>query len=91
MVIEPSLSFERKRQKSRSNVQSKYPKLVPGKEFGIYKRLMARSGMTDVGNRLFLGRCSIHKKYYLDRKHTNGDIRCPLCDSKWLRKRGFNG
>ena len=88
-MIKILLSFERKKKKPEIVAQDTYPKLVSGKEFGISKRLLARSGMTPVGNQLFLGHCKIHKKYYLDRKHTNNVIRCPICDRQWLREQGF--
>ena len=38
---------------------------------------------------LFLGYCTIHKQYYTDHKHTNGEIRCPNCDMIWMKERGF--
>ena len=89
MVIKILLSFERKQKKPDIVAHDTYPRLVSGKEFGISKRLMARSGMAHVGNQLFLGHCNIHKKYYLDRKHTKDVIRCPICDTQWLREQGF--
>jgi len=67
----------------------KYPRLVSGEEFGILQRLRARFGMTHVGTRLFLGYCGTHKKYFVDRKHTNDVIRCPICDTQWQREQGF--
>lgn len=66
-----------------------YPRLVNGKDFSIVQRIMAKQGMANVGNQLFLGYCNIHKKYYLDQKHTNDAIRCPVCDAKWLYERGI--
>lgn len=83
------LAFERNKQKQTVISKEKYPALVDGKDFSFSKRLIARSSMTPVGKQVFLGRCKVHKKYYLDRKHTNGEIRCPICESKWLRQQGF--
>lgn len=30
--------------------------------------------------------CKTHKIYYIDRQHTNEEIRCPDCDKKWLQE-----
>ena len=55
-----------------------------------FKKLVARlNNVATVGNGIFMGYCKTHKRYYLDRKHTNGNIRCPHCDAIWLRKMGF--
>ena len=37
-------------------------------------------------NGLFLGYCNQHKQYYIDHEHTNGLIRCPICEEEWLKK-----
>ena len=66
--------------------QIKFPILIDGKQFGILKRLKGRIDRANIGNNLFLGYCKIHKSYYLDHNHTNGEIRCPICDEEWLRK-----
>ena len=66
-----------------------YPQLVDRNEFGFFQKLTARMDMTNLGNSVFLGYCKIHKQYYVDHKHTNGEIRCPICDEKWLHEQGF--
>ena len=53
------------------------------------ERLLARCDPVMLGNNLFLGYCRTHKEYYADHKHTNGEIRCPMCDEKWLIEHGF--
>lgn len=58
--------------------------ILKEKNIGLCSRLKAHIGIpTQKGNK-FLGYCSIHKSYFLDVKHTNGEIRCPLCDKIWL-------
>ena len=61
-----------------------FPVIVNSGKFGILKRIRARINRANVGINLFLGYCKIHKNYYLDHKHTNEEIRCPICDEKWL-------
>lgn len=64
---------------------SEYPMPVKSEAFGISVRIRARCfGMAHVDGQVFLGFCTTHKKYYLDIIHTNEDIRCPICDKKWL-------
>ena len=54
-------------------------------------KLEARiNNVSALGDGLFLGYCTIHKQYYKDYKHTNGEIRCPPCDAIWLKAGGFN-
>lgn len=65
---------------------ARFPRLVNRVQFGILKRLMARIDRAHVGNNVFLGYCKIHACYYLDYNHTNGEIRCPICDKKWSIK-----
>ena len=69
--------------------QVRFPRLVNCGQFGILKRLKARIDKVNVGNNLFLGYCKIHKSYYLDHNHTNGEIRCPICDEEWLIEHKF--
>lgn len=74
------------KQKINNIEEKKYPKLVDASAFRIFKRLTARLGIAHIRNKLFLGYCSIHKKYFLDLKHMNDTIRCPICDAQWLRE-----
>ena len=62
------------------------PRVVNSNEFGFNKRLKARLGFYERFGNLFLGYCKRHKTYFLDLKHTDGDIRCPICDDAWLLK-----
>lgn len=78
--------LEKIRPRVGAGVKTKYPQLVDGKRYGAGAKLKARISEANVGNNLFLGYCTQHKKYYLDHKHTNGEIRCPTCDSQWLAK-----
>ena len=71
---------------SETEIQAKFPQRVSSRQFGILKRLKARIDIANVSKNLFLGYCKFHKTYYLDNKHTNGEIRCPTCDEKWLIK-----
>lgn len=64
--------------------QEKYPIPANKDQFGTIQLLKARVSRANVGNNLFLGYCNIHKLYYLDHNHTNLEIRCPVCDEKWL-------
>ncbi len=58
--------------------------------FRVVKQLKVKLlGMADLGTRRFLSYCSKHRKYYVDIMHTNGEIRCPQCDSVWIRERGL--
>ena len=62
------------------------PRVVRPEEFGFFARLKASLGiLTRFGN-LFLGYCRGHDAYFLDLEHTNGYIRCPICDRAWLEK-----
>jgi hypothetical protein len=72
-----------------AGLKTKYPQLVDAKQFGAGDRLKARIDDASVGHGLFLGYCTLHEKYYLDHKHTNGEIRCPICDTQWLAKHGI--
>jgi len=74
---------------SETETQAKLPRLAYSGQFGILKRLMARIDRACISNNLFLGYCKIHKSYYLDHKHTNGEIRCPICDERWLIEHKF--
>jgi DNA-directed RNA polymerase subunit RPC12/RpoP len=62
------------------------PQIVNSNEFGFLAKLKARLGLWEKFGNLFLGYCKRHKTYFLDYEHTNGDIRCPICDKKWLLK-----
>ena len=83
------LSTGKKQLKSEITVQDKYPRLASYEKFGLFPRIIARFGQSQVKNGVFLGYCNIHKKYYLDRKHTGDVIRCPICDAQWLNEKGF--
>ena len=69
---------------SKTKKQIQYPRLVTGSDFGVLKQLIARIDRSKIDDNLFLGYCKLHKKYYVDYIHTNGEIRCPICDKKWL-------
>ena len=60
--------------------------IVERKSVDVYTRLRAQIGIPKQIGNMFLGYCSIHKSYFLDVKHTNGEIRCPVCDKNWLKK-----
>ena len=78
--------------KKKVNFNSKiftFPRLPTYEQFGIKKRLMARIDRGNINNKIFLGYCNVHKTYYLDRNHTHGTIRCPLCDKEWLTENDF--
>ena len=75
---------------SEMRKQEKYPRLVEDRLFTPTKKLKARIyTQINVGDGLYLGHCKQHKRYYLDHQHTDGTIRCPICDKKWLTKHGF--
>jgi hypothetical protein len=78
-------------QERRSAVQvaPTYPQLARVNEFSVLTRLHARLNAKDVGNGVYLAFCSRHHAYFLDLKHTNGVLRCPVCDDEWLLERGF--
>ena len=65
---------------------TRYPQLVQGNDFGFLQRLRAIIDRTQIDEDLYLGYCKEHRTYFLDHEHTNGDIRCPLCDEEWLRQ-----
>lgn len=74
----------------KTRKRDEYPQLVKDKIFTPTQRLKARIyTQINVGDDLFLGYCKQHKSYYLDHQHTDGTIRCPICDKKWLMKHGF--
>ena len=60
----------------------------PG-DFGLFSRLRARLGFYARLGKLFLGYCGRHKVFFLDLEHTNGGIRCPVCDKDFLKRRGL--
>jgi hypothetical protein len=62
------------------------PRVVKSNEFGLFSKLRARIRVYEKKGNLFLGYCKRHKTYFLDFEHTNGDIRCPICDEAWLVK-----
>lgn len=70
-----------------TTTSTEYPRLVMGEKFGIFKRIMARFSISHVDGQIYLGYCKTHKKYYLDLIHMHEDIRCPICDTKWLLER----
>jgi hypothetical protein len=78
-----------KRQVYSTSQRQIYPRLVEDDEFGLLQRLKARITTMHVGNKLFLGYCKQHKKYFLDYEHMDGNIRCPTCDKIWLMDHGF--
>jgi len=61
------------------------PRVVNSNEFKFSTRLKARVGINEKHGNLFLGHCKTHKTYFLDHKHTNGVIRCLICDKDWLK------
>ncbi|RLI50590.1 hypothetical protein DRO61_03630 [Candidatus Bathyarchaeota archaeon] len=63
------------------------PRIVNSSEFGFFSKMRARLGLFEKFGNLFLGYCKRHKTYFLDLEHTNGVIRCPICDKIWLIKR----
>jgi len=66
------------------HLQRNIPRVVNSNEFGFLARLRARLHLFERFGNLFLGYCPRHKTYFLDLEHTNGDIRCPICDTDWL-------
>ena len=64
----------------------RYPQLVQGNNFRFLQRLYAIINRSQIDEDLFLGYCREHRTYFLDHEHTNGEIRCPLCDEEWLRQ-----
>jgi hypothetical protein len=63
----------------------KKPGIVNPDDYSLWQRSKAVLGFPPrIDGDLYLGYCSIHKIYYLDYIHTNGSIRCPTCDAKWL-------
>lgn len=58
--------------------------MVDASDYGLIPRLKTRLGFPPRFGVMFLGYCSRHKQYFLDLKHTNGDIRCPMCEVEWL-------
>ncbi len=62
------------------------PRVVDARDFGVVARLRARLGVCEQYGSFFLGYCPRHRTYFLDLEHTNGDIRCPICDHEWLVK-----
>ncbi len=62
------------------------PRIVNSNEFGFLSKMKARLRLFEKFGNLFLGYCKRHKTYFLDLEHTNGDIRCPICDKIWLLK-----
>jgi len=63
-----------------------HPRVVHPSEFGFLARLKASWGIITRFGNLFLGYCRGHDAYFLDLKHTNGCVRCPICDKAWLKK-----
>ena len=61
-------------------------RLVEEKDLGVFSRLRAKLGIHKKIGNMFLGHCSSHNVYFIDLEHTNGVIRCPLCDEAWLKK-----
>ena len=70
---------------SLEQLKKSVPRVVNSNEFRFSSRLKARLGINEKHGNLFLGHCKPHKTYFLDHKHTNGDIRCPICDEAWLK------
>ena len=60
-------------------------RMVQSHKFKFVARLKARMGIYEKFGSFFLGYCSHHKSYFLDREHTNGSIRCPICNKNWLK------
>jgi hypothetical protein len=71
-----------------SELKMEYPRLVDSDGLGFFQRLMARIDRISVGKGLFLGFCRKHGEYYVDYRHTNDDIRCPICFKSWLSEWG---
>jgi hypothetical protein len=69
--------------------RTRYPKLVEDEPITRLQRLAARIDRAHLGNGVFLGRCTRHHVYFLDRLHTRDEIRCPLCDAEWLLEHGY--
>jgi len=67
-------------------IKRSVPRVVNSSEFRFSTRLKARIGFNKQHGNLYLGHCKSHKTYFLDYKHTNGGIRCPICDEAWLKK-----
>ncbi len=70
----------------KMSVNSVRARVVNSNEFRFSTRLRARLGFREKKGNLFLSYCKSHKTYFLDYKHTNGDIRCPICDEVWLKQ-----
>jgi hypothetical protein len=68
---------------------TRYPRPVRGTDFSFIQRLRAIFDRTQINKDLFLGYCKEHRTYFLDYEHTNGEIRCPLCDEEWLRQQNL--
>jgi hypothetical protein len=81
------LSFVKKTGTSSKNPNS--PRVMRNDEVGIFQRLFARINTKYIGNNLFLGYCKRHRQYYVDYKHTDGNIRCLSCNEEWLIERGY--
>jgi hypothetical protein len=75
-------------QQYRALQKGKYPRLVRGHEVGTLKKLLARLDRAKLGHGKYLGYCKTHAAYFIDRRHTNNTIRCPICDAEWLLKHG---
>jgi hypothetical protein len=70
--------------------RDEYPQLVEDKKITPTLRLKSKIyTQINVGEGIFLGYCRQHRNYYLDHQHTDGTIRCPICDKEWLTKHGF--
>ena len=76
-------------QRTRQVLRHLYPRLVKSDAFGLLDRLVAKLDVKHVGNGVYLDYCARHKTYFLDRKHTNGVARCPVCDEAWLFEHGY--
>ena len=61
-------------------------RVVNSNELRFSTRLRARLGFREKKGNLFLSYCKPHKTYFLDLEHTNGELRCPICDKNWLKK-----
>ncbi|MCJ7635017.1 hypothetical protein MUP77_21830 [Candidatus Bathyarchaeota archaeon] len=72
---------------SEADTQRKVPCLVGGEQVGLRKRLRARLSRVKLWKNVFLGYCPIHQRYYVDYQHTDGSIRCPLCDQTWIAQK----
>jgi len=62
------------------------PRIVEINELGCFSNMRARLGFFAQYGNLFHGYCKRHRIYFLDLKHTNDVIRCPVCDEAWLRR-----